>query len=111
MNQSSSNLYHCSGWVSFWSSRVRNGLACLFICLPMLAFASGSDTNQATQAAPDLTALPLDSLMQLELPKVYAASKVEQKVTEAPASITVITADDIKKQGYQTLGDALQSVP
>jgi outer membrane receptor for ferrienterochelin and colicins len=74
----------------------------------MLAFASGVDTNQAPV---DLTAVPLDSLMQLELPKVYAASKVEQKVTQAPASITVITADDIKKQGYQTLGDALRSVP
>ena len=108
MNQSSPNLYDFSGWVVFGSSRFRHGLIFLFICLPMLAFASGTDTNQAT---PDLTALPLDSLMQLELPKVYAASKVEQKETEAPASITVITADDIKKQGYQTLGDALQSVP
>ncbi len=74
----------------------------------MLAFASGSDTNQAT---PDLTALPLDSLIQLELPKVYAASKVEQKVTEAPASITVITSDEIKKHGYQTLGRCLAERP
>ena len=73
MNQSSSNLYQNSGRVFLGSIRVCKGLASLFICLPMLAFASGSDTNQA---APDLTALPLDSLMQLELPKVYAASKV-----------------------------------
>ena len=59
----------------------------------------------------DLTELPLEALMEVEVPKVYAASKIEQKTTEAPASITIITADDVKKFGYRTLGDVLESVP
>lgn len=40
--------------------------------------------------------------------KVYGASQYVQKVTEAPASVTIITADEIKKYGYQTLADVLQ---
>ena len=58
----------------------------------------------------DLTELPLESLMEIELPKVYGASKIEQKSTEAPSSVTVITADEIRRYGHRTLGDVLQSV-
>ncbi|HZI32356.1 MAG TPA: TonB-dependent receptor plug domain-containing protein, partial [Candidatus Binatia bacterium] len=53
--------------------------------------------------------MPLESLMQIEVPQVYGASKLDQKVTQAPASVTIITSDEIKKYGYQTLGDLLES--
>jgi len=46
-----------------------------------------------------------------EIPSVYGAAKYEQKITEAPASVTIITADQIKKYGYRTLAQVLQSVP
>ena len=49
--------------------------------------------------------------MNLDVPKVYAASKIEQKATQAPASITVVTADEVKRYGYRTLADLLQGVP
>jgi len=58
----------------------------------------------------DLTELSLDQLMNLDVPKVYAASKVEQKTTEAPSSVTIITAEEVKKYGYRTLADVLGSV-
>ena len=48
--------------------------------------------------------------MNLDVPKVYAASKLEQKTTEAPSSITIVTDDEIKKYGYRTLADVMQSV-
>ena len=64
----------------------------------------------AKPTAPDLTELPLEALMDIEVPKVYGASKIEQKATEAPASVTIITADEIKKYGHRTLADVLQSV-
>ena len=48
--------------------------------------------------------------MEIEIPKVYGVSKFEQKTTEAPSSVTVITSDEIKRYGHRTLGDVLQSV-
>ena len=81
---------------------------------PMLAFLGAllappaeldAQTNQM-----DLTELPLEELMKLDVPKVYGASKLEQKTTEAPSSVTIITADEIRKQGYRTLADVLGSV-
>ena len=65
----------------------------------------------ATPTAADLTELPLEALMNIEVPKVYGASKLEQKETEAPASVTIVTADEIKKYGDRTLADVLRSVP
>ena len=49
--------------------------------------------------------------MNLKVDTVYGASKFEQKVTEAPSSITIITTDEIQKYGYRTLADLLRSVP
>ena len=49
--------------------------------------------------------------MDIEVPKVYGASKLEQRETEAPASVTVVTADEIKKYGNRTLADVLETVP
>jgi iron complex outermembrane receptor protein len=55
----------------------------------------------------DLTNLSLEDLMQIP---VYGASKYEQKTSNAPSSITIVTADDIQKYGYRTLSDLLRSV-
>src|SRR6185436_7025945 len=67
------------------------------------AVAAGKD-----RAGPDLGALSLEQLMNVEV--VYAASKVEQDTREAPASVTLITAAEIRAYGYRTLGDILRGV-
>lgn len=73
----------------------------------MGACASEMETNQNSV---DLTSLSLEDLMNIEIPTVFGASKFEQKSTEAPSSVTVITSDEIKRYGYRTLADILQSV-
>ncbi len=45
-----------------------------------------------------------------EIPSVFGASKYDQKVTEAPASTSIITSDEIKKFGYRTLSDLLNGL-
>ncbi|MER2603904.1 MAG: TonB-dependent receptor plug domain-containing protein, partial [Candidatus Competibacter phosphatis] len=62
----------------------------------------------AERASVDLTRFSLEELMQMD---VYSASKFGQKASEAPSSVTVITAEDIKTQGYRTLADILRSLP
>lgn len=54
-----------------------------------------------------LLQMSIEDLTNLE---VTTASKFPQKVSEAPASITVITADEIKIYGYRNLADILSSV-
>ena len=58
----------------------------------------------------NLKKLSLEQLMDIEVESVYGASRYEQKVTEAPSSVSIITADDIKKYGYRTIADILRSV-
>lgn len=52
--------------------------------------------------------LPLDALLNT---RISTAAKYEQRVTDVPASVTVITAEEIARNGWLTLADALASVP
>jgi len=73
-----------------------------------LLFAPRVHAETGTNA--DLTDKSLEELMQYQVPTVTTASKFEQKATEAPSSTTVITSDEIKRYGWRTLGDLLESV-
>ena len=77
-------------------------LTCIIVALPAPILAQ---TNSV-----DLTALSLEQLMNVDVQTVYGASRLEQRTTEAPSSVTVITSDEIKKYGYRTLADVLGSV-
>lgn len=52
----------------------------------------------------------LEELLNTEVTTVTGASKYQQDLTDSPASISIITADEIRKNGYRTLADALNSV-
>jgi iron complex outermembrane receptor protein len=71
----------------------------------------GQQPEPPAQPEPDLTKLGLNELTKVQIESVYGASKFEQKVTRAPSSVTIITADEIQKYGYRTLADLLKSVP
>ena len=51
-----------------------------------------------------------DKLLFQNIPSVFTASKYEQKVTKAPASVSIVTADEIKKWGYRNFGDIVASL-
>jgi outer membrane receptor for ferrienterochelin and colicins len=55
--------------------------------------------------------MSLEELMAVRIDSVYGASGFKQKVTEAPASVTIITSEDIQRYGYRTLADILRNVP
>ena len=65
---------------------------------------------QTNPATPNVLDMSLEDLMSIEVDSVYGASGFKQKVTEAPASVTIITSDDIEKHGYRTLADILRNV-
>src|SRR4030067_2443702 len=88
----------------------RNLKTLLFFLIPLMSAngVGGAESNQRTPS--DLTELGLEDLMKIEIATVYSASKYEQKVTEAPSSVSIITSDEIKKHGYRTFADILRSV-
>lgn len=93
-----------SGW------RHRLVLICVLLTLasPLRAQAPAEPQRPApadTDAA--LTELALEDLVNV---KVYAASKFVQDVAQAPAAVTVVGADEIRRQGYRTLADILRNV-
>lgn len=51
-----------------------------------------------------------EKMLFQEIPSVYGASKFDQKVTEARASVIIVTGEEIKKFGYRTLADLIRSV-
>jgi outer membrane receptor for ferrienterochelin and colicins len=64
----------------------------------------------AAVAQTPLTELSLEELMTLDAGHVYGASERLQPVTEAPASVSFITAEEIQRFGYRTLADILRGV-
>jgi outer membrane receptor for ferrienterochelin and colicins len=72
----------------------------------LLVFLCAAPTGLAQQGK-DLSQASLEELGDIQ---VYSASKHLQSVSEAPSSVTIITADEIQKYGYRTLADILRSV-
>ena len=64
-------------------------------------------TALAGSVPQDLTAVPLEQLLSME---VFSASRFLQKASEAPSSVTVVTAADIRSFGWRTLADVTRSV-
>jgi iron complex outermembrane receptor protein len=75
--------------------------------LPVLLTLS---TAAAAAAQAPLSELSLEELMKLDAGQVYGASERLQPSTQAPSSVTFITAEEIARYGYRTLADVLRSV-
>jgi outer membrane receptor for ferrienterochelin and colicins len=64
-------------------------------------------SGRAQQPLPELS---LEELMRLDAGRVYGASERLQPSTEAPASVSFVTAEEIARYGYRTLADILRGV-
>ncbi|BCX89648.1 iron complex outermembrane recepter protein [Methylomarinovum tepidoasis] len=62
----------------------------------------------AESVGPELSELPLEDLLKLE---VTSVSKKTQALTDAPAAIFVITQEDIRHSGATHVADLLRMVP
>jgi outer membrane receptor protein involved in Fe transport len=88
--------------------RLRPIALAVMLCASTAAFAQATSV---VSGAPDeldlLSELTLEQLMDVE---ISSASKRVQRVSDAPSSVTVLTAEDFRTYGWKTLNDALRSV-
>ncbi len=84
-------------------------MKCTYIPLLLLCIAIcfNPHTGTAQESVQDIQALSLDSLLNMQ---ISTAAKYEQTIGEAPASVTIITSEDIEQYGYLTLAEILMSV-
>lgn len=74
------------------------------------ALAKAFADNQTESGVSNVMDLSLEQLLEVNVDKVYGASKYEQKITQAPSSVSLVTRDEIQKQGYRTLAEVLRTV-
>ena len=74
----------------------------------LLASTARAQTVQSD--AEDLSKLSLEDLMKVRVEEVFGASKRLQPATEAPSSVSIVTATDIERFGYRSLAEILRSV-
>lgn len=67
-----------------------------------------AEENNETLRVNDLFQISLDELMNVE---VVSATGTKQNIKEAPSIMTVITAKQIRKRGYQSIAEAIRTVP
>lgn len=79
----------------------RGSVAALLLVALLTPVAEGQ------RADPGSPTMALDSLLNS---RVSAASKYAQRAADAPASVTIITSDDIRHYGYRDLREALEVV-
>ncbi len=70
--------------------------------------ARAADLPSVDSAAID--PLQEDSGLMAEIPVVSGASSYEQSASEAPSSVTVVTAEEIERNGFRTLAEILDQV-
>jgi len=75
------------------------------ILLAALCLLPAKAAAQATDSPSEGSSL--DDLLDV---KISGAAKYDQTARQAPASVTIITSEDIERYGYRTLADALMTV-
>src|ERR1051326_3276160 len=82
------------------------------ILLALCAALLGGSQQASAQTKPltpeQLGQLSLEELMNLE---VTSVSKQPQRISQAPAAVTVITQEDISRSGMTTIPDLLRLAP
>jgi iron complex outermembrane receptor protein len=81
---------------------------CAAVMLSLPAVSARASIPQLPDQQSDLTSLSLEELGDLQ---ITSGSKKPERLSDAAASVFVITADDIRRSGARTLPEALRLAP
>ena len=79
----------------------------IYVAELVACLSSASTLSAQSQSDPGAMSLSIEELTHA---KVFSASKHLEDSRQAPSSVSTITAEDIRRYGWRTLGDALSSL-
>jgi iron complex outermembrane receptor protein len=89
----------------------RSGWVGCVLGLGLLLFSGGADGQPETEDLDgDFLEMDLEELAAMDI-VVTSVSKREEKLSEAPSAISVITQEDIRRSGVTSIPEALRMVP
>jgi iron complex outermembrane receptor protein len=100
-----------TGLLRVGSSAMANRSACakrVLVAVFAAMFVAISVWGQGSQGTPDVTAMSVEDLMNMQ---VTSVSKRTQKVADAAAAVFVITQEDIQRSGARNIPETLRMVP
>jgi len=87
----------------------------------MTAYCATEEAGSSLSISSESDDIDVDSLLDLSALEeevnifgnqtIYSASKYAQKKSDAPSSVSVLTADDIQNHGWRNLAEALRTLP
>ncbi|HZH02696.1 MAG TPA: TonB-dependent receptor plug domain-containing protein, partial [Myxococcaceae bacterium] len=92
----------------------RGRVAFIAVALSPPAFAEAPDAATPPAVfnpAENYDRFSLEEVLRLDVPTVTSVSKRAEKSTASPATVYVITRDDIRIRGYRFLTDVLRDAP
>lgn len=87
-------------------NRLRAGILAILLIQPIAPMVLVGSAGALAES--DLGLLSIEDLLDLE---VTSVSKRPQKLSEAPAAVTVVTGEDIRRSGVTSIPEALRMVP
>jgi outer membrane receptor protein involved in Fe transport len=79
----------------------------IFLFIPQTTLLS-QEKSEKEEETDELFKLSLEELMNI---KIKTAGKTEEKIADIPASVVLITREDIEAYGYRTLTEILENIP
>jgi iron complex outermembrane receptor protein len=93
-----------------WEGRMKPSLFAwgLVLSLPLASLLASQEQDPKQQPKRDLTELSIEELMQIE---VTTVSRKGESLLDAPAAVTVIRGEDLRRTGARSIVEALRMVP
>jgi outer membrane receptor for ferrienterochelin and colicins len=112
MNRSPSDSRKGDNWfllIGFcmWKGPITSALTATFLLLPFIAYGASPAPSPSDQTDQSIE-LSLKDILNI---KVTTASKTEEKLSEAPGVISVVTRDEMERFGARNLKDVLMRMP
>ena len=86
-------------------------LLCALIWGISLPYAACAGTDSTNDISSKLAGMSIEQLVNVEVVSINSLFKKETRLDQAPAAVSIVTSDDVRRLGITTIPEALRLVP